>query len=539
MRVTNNMMTNNLLYNVNKNLEYMTKKQDELATGKRVHVPSDDPVLASKILARSTDLAELEQYAKNTRDAQGWLEITEKALEDNGNVFQRLRELTVQAASGTNTAEETKKIKLEIEQLKSQLITNANTTFAGRYVFSGFETNSKLMNKDGSYAIDVDKYSIDNKPKVKYEVSVGESLDVMTSGLDVYGLVAESNIMTKYFPGGTKNTPPLIAESIANSSGIASSKSKAVRSFTLDTNNTGIDLDINIGGTNYVIDESTFDGSVIPLKKEEIINKIKSSPGGGGVLGDVAEVYFDKNDNLVIEAKNYGATAMTPSVPANYTVTVGVPKTEATLSGVEAMPAALTAADQAILKERSVNVIVNNVSKKVLPDPLMPITTPAEYAAALQSTIDKEFGSGKISVTAPGDILTFSTLSTPDGEKPMIQVDYPRTKTSEMMRDIDELIGYLDTGDHSNIGDMLTKIDKHMNNMLSLRADIGARTNRMEMITKNIAANNVSFTKLLSDAEDADMSEVIMKLKNAENVYKASLSTGSRVIQPSLVDFIR
>jgi flagellar hook-associated protein 3 FlgL len=107
------------------------------------------------------------------------------------------------------------------------------------------------------------------------------------------------------------------------------------------------------------------------------------------------------------------------------------------------------------------------------------------------------------------------------------------------MVDVDELISRLEVGNNSQIGDMISVIDGHMGNMLSLRADIGARNNRLEMISKKIASNNVSFTKLLSDAEDADMSEVIMLLKNAENVYKASLSTGARVIQPSLVDFLR
>lgn len=532
MRITNNMMTSNLLYNVNKNLQMMAKKQDELATGKKIHAPSDDPVLSAKVLARSTDLAELEQYDKNTRDALGWLEVTEKALEDNGKIFQRIRELTVQAGNDSNTPDDTKKIKLEIEQLKAQLVTNANTTFAGRYVFSGFQTSSKLMNKDGTYAIDVDKYSIDNKPKVKYEVSVGEAMDVMTSGLDVFGTLSETNVMNTTFPGGT---PP----AVASATGTMATKSKAVRAWDLSADYTGLNLDINIAGTNYVVDESTFDGSTVAMDKEAVINKIKSAPGGAGTLGDVAEVYFDTNNNLVIEAKAYGTTAMTPATPANYTVTTGVAKVEASVAGVAPMPNPLSAADIAVLKDRSVNVIIDGVSKKVKPDGAAAFTTPAGYAAALQTQLDNEFGAGKVSVTAPGNVITFATLNTPDGKEPKITVDFPRTKTSEVMKDLDDLIGFMNTGDGVNIRGMLDKIDGHMNRMLSLRADIGARTNRMEMISKKISSNNVSFTKLLSDAEDADMSEVIMKLKNAENVYKASLNTGARVIQPSLVDFIR
>ena len=50
---------------------------------------------------------------------------------------------------------------------------------------------------------------------------------------------------------------------------------------------------------------------------------------------------------------------------------------------------------------------------------------------------------------------------------------------------------------------------------------------------------DVNFTKLMSDNEDADMAETIMNLKNEENVYKASMAGGARIIQPSLIDFLR
>ena len=61
MRVTNNMLVNTLLRNVNNNLSTMQKKQDQLSTGKRVSRPSDDPVAVSKIIKYKTDINELKQ----------------------------------------------------------------------------------------------------------------------------------------------------------------------------------------------------------------------------------------------------------------------------------------------------------------------------------------------------------------------------------------------------------------------------------------------------------------------------------------------
>lgn len=528
MRVTNNMMTSNLLYNVNRNLEYMSKRQDELATGKKIHSPSDDPVLASKILARRTDLAEMEQYDKNTRDAIGWLEITEKALEDNGNIFQRIRELTVQAANGTNTAEDTQKIKLEIEQLKNQLITNANTTYAGRYVFSGFETDKKLMNEDGTYNIDVTQYALNSKPVVKYEVQVGESMDVMTNGLDIYGSVSEKNVMTKYFPGGVSNT-------IAFNNGISSTKSLLTRNFDTTADYTAATLDVTITAPPvYNVDESVLDGSSVEMTKQHVIDTYKAASNGVNTLGDVANVYFNADDQLVIEMNAYGATPMSAT---GSTATLGSTKTEATLSGLP-IPA-LSTEDITHLRKHGLTIAINGDVKNIKPAQDAIFTDVTGYVANMQIQIDKAFGAGKVSITEVGGTITFATVGTPDGVQPKISVDYSRTKTSQMMEDIDELLTHLEAGDHAKLTEMLETIDLHKNNMLALRADIGARTNRMEMISKKISANNVSFTQLLSDAQDADMSEVIMKLKNAENVYKASLNTGARVIQPSLIDFLR
>lgn len=539
MRVTNNMMTSNLLYNVNKNLEYMSKRQDELATGHKIHRPSDDPVLASKVLARRTDLSELNQYDKNTRDALGWLEITEKALEDNGDIFQRIRELTVQASNGTNTEEDTQKIKKEIESMKEQLISNANTTFAGRYIFSGFETDKKLMNKDGTYNIDIDTYTKNNAPVVEYEVSVGESMDVMTNGLDIYGMESETNILNSIYP------------TTINNQGVAATKSIMSGSFDLNQTYAAGTLDFNIGiapdpVTNITVDVTNLNGTAsVPITKEDVLEAYNTALGANGTA------YYDANDQLVIEAAQYEGLGditfpIPPALaPAGYspTVTAGVDKVEAELLG-PVYAGTFSAEEKDILRTNPMIIVVNGESKKLLPDPGAPINDITEYAAALQAQADLEFGPNQVIIddNAGGNQLRIATTSPAIDDdihvKADLIVDFPRTRTSTMMKDIDDLIGYLETGEHDKISNMLGTIDEHVNNMLALRADIGARTNRMEMISKKIASNSISFTQLLSDAQDADMSEVIMQLKNAENVYQASLSTGARVIQPSLIDFL-
>ncbi len=69
--------------------------------------------------------------------------------------------------------------------------------------------------------------------------------------------------------------------------------------------------------------------------------------------------------------------------------------------------------------------------------------------------------------------------------------------------------------------------------MLTAESDIGARNTRVELVLNRIGENNLTYTSLMSEAQDADMAEVIMHYQNAQNVYRASLSTGAQTIQPT------
>jgi len=77
------------------------------------------------------------------------------------------------------------------------------------------------------------------------------------------------------------------------------------------------------------------------------------------------------------------------------------------------------------------------------------------------------------------------------------------------------------------------------NHLLTRTAEIGGRMRRLELLEARYGQDNLNYEQMRSDAEDADMAEVIMFLKMAETVYQASLSAGARIIQPTLMDFLR
>ena len=63
--------------------------------------------------------------------------------------------MAVDASNGTKTPSDMDKINEEVKQLRKQIIHMANNTYTGRYIFSGFSTNTSLINEDGEFAIDV------------------------------------------------------------------------------------------------------------------------------------------------------------------------------------------------------------------------------------------------------------------------------------------------------------------------------------------------------------------------------------------------
>lgn len=86
---------------------------------------------------------------------------------------------------------------------------------------------------------------------------------------------------------------------------------------------------------------------------------------------------------------------------------------------------------------------------------------------------------------------------------------------------------------------MLDVLDVHINNSVDERAELGARMNRVEMMDSRIQEQEVIAKRMMSENEDAEIEKVITDLLSQENVHRAALSASSRIIQPSLLDFLR
>lgn len=89
------------------------------------------------------------------------------------------------------------------------------------------------------------------------------------------------------------------------------------------------------------------------------------------------------------------------------------------------------------------------------------------------------------------------------------------------------------------IGDDLKNITTVMSNLLKVRAEVGAKQNRMEDSRLKNEDENINMTEILSKTEDIDITQKTMEYSNMQTVYMASLQTSARVIQPTLMDYLR
>ena len=142
-RVTQQMTAPNLLANINQALDRIDTTQQELSTGKRINQPSDDPYGTSLALQLNNQIANLTSYSNNVTDGTGWTQASNSALTNITDAVQRIRELTLSAANGTQTTTDMQASATEVNQLIDEIKQDANTQYNDQYVFSGAATGTQ------------------------------------------------------------------------------------------------------------------------------------------------------------------------------------------------------------------------------------------------------------------------------------------------------------------------------------------------------------------------------------------------------------
>jgi flagellar hook-associated protein 3 FlgL len=141
-RITPAMVTSATLNDLNASLGSLTRTTDELSSGKTILEPSDNPYGASQIINLQSQLEGLSSYESNAQDGISWENTASTAMSSIGQAAQRVRELLVQGANGTYNQSDLETMALQVEQLAEGIKQDANTQYAGQYVFSGTATTT-------------------------------------------------------------------------------------------------------------------------------------------------------------------------------------------------------------------------------------------------------------------------------------------------------------------------------------------------------------------------------------------------------------
>ncbi|NLA59054.1 MAG: flagellar hook-associated protein FlgL [Firmicutes bacterium] len=188
MRVTNKMLVTNSLANLNRGLERMQHLSGRLAAGKKIMFPSDDPIGTGNVLRMCKGLEETRQYVANTDYGIGMLMAIDGAFTDLTSILQRARELAVYGANGTLPEDSLYALAKEVNELIDHAVKDANSTYAGTYIFGGQETSAPPYSAevDGDGNITAVNAEYTSTEGMTVEVGPGSQLEISLPGSVVF-----------------------------------------------------------------------------------------------------------------------------------------------------------------------------------------------------------------------------------------------------------------------------------------------------------------------------------------------------------------
>jgi flagellar hook-associated protein 3 FlgL len=152
-------------------------------------------------------------------------------------------------------------------------------------------------------------------------------------------------------------------------------------------------------------------------------------------------------------------------------------------------------------------------------------------------------------VLNPDDPVVAGNLNDPKIDNYMVEVSQgvslkanvnpDQVFNQELFDTVQDIQKALESDNPEELDQLLGRLDNVMDTVTAERSELGARYNRLEMVDDRLFQQEVTATRILSDNEDVDMEKVITDLKTQESVHRAALAVGARIIQPTLMDFLR
>ena len=123
-----------------------------------------------------------------------------------------------------------------------------------------------------------------------------------------------------------------------------------------------------------------------------------------------------------------------------------------------------------------------------------------------------------------------------------IKIDYNITsdQVTTGMNTLNKIVGALEKNpiDMDKLGEISKNLEVYMDDILGSRSIVGGKTNTISAVKENNEENIIQMESLLSNIQDVDFAEKYVELSTAELVYNSALQVGSKLIQPTILDYL-
>lgn len=521
MRITNKVMQNNSLSNINTNKLLQDKLSTQMSTQKKVDRPSDDPVVAIRALRLRTNVNQIKQYyEKNVPDAESWLSLTEDAIKSMTEVVTDMYQNATKGSNENLSLEDKKIILTQLKSLRSEVYSTGNTDYAGRYIFTGYRTDSSLtFMKDSTklYSIteQVDKSKIDSIT----HVSTGDLMDITEANFDGVTVSAEDDISTKEL------------HRLRISYQDIEENPKTVPSITY-TKADGTQETINCEVVSLYDIDNPYER---PYSGTDADKAILIKETGEIILGDdVYNKLMDTKDNPATTA-NEGEIRITYEKsdwksgdlkPEHYfycknilnTVddTKNIKYNESYLNGIQEKQS--IAYDVGLNQTIRVNTTADEIFTHDIGRDVDDMIASLEESLNLEELVSKLKG-----------LLEVEENINDAGKKATLE---------EQLEAAEKALTFSNEKTQKLFEGCITKMQGHLDTVNLASTQNGTRSQRLELIGNRLMSQKTNYETLQSENEDVDITEVAIKLSSAELTYNSSLMATGKILQNSLMNFI-
>ena len=502
MRITNQMITDTTLRNMQKTMQASSDRYNEMTTGKKIQRASEDPVIAVRALKLRTTVSQLSQYKdKNIKDAESWLDTTTTSIT---NVVKRLQDVSTyctQGATDSFSTTDRSSIVDSLKGLKDMIYTEGGTKYAGRYIFSGYKTDTNLvfeseLSKEGvSYDITQDFTVDDIKSKsiVSNQLTAKNVVDI-AAGTSTYTTPTEASvhrIKLAYDNLQCDEATPATTTIGLNVDGVS------VPIITINKANSDAYYTVGANNINYIPETGELILGENVFAAIQNADKISVSYAKESFeVGDLRpEHYFDCTKHAIQSDGTVKDTVFTQP------------------EGGQDLNYEVNFSQTVTVNTEGKDVITHNMGNAIL-----------DMAQAVQDVLDAE--SMKTKLTAMLGDSTYSSNSAAVG------------RINKMLEDIDIELALKKENMQSLFGANTTNFKDYISDVTAQQSKSATRSNKLDLISERVTEQYANFKELMSSNEDIETEEAIIAYNQAEQVYNLALSATADVIQKTLLDYM-